>query len=94
MTVQVIFAPSGTMTEVPTGTTLLDAAAAAGMPVGSSCGADGICGKCGLRVLSGELLAPSVREARVARANRVDEGLRLSCMVNLTEDLTVTADYW
>jgi ferredoxin len=94
VTVHVVFAPRGTSIEVPRGTTLLDAAIAAGMPVGSSCGADGICGKCGLRVLSGKLPAPSEREARVARANRVDEGLRLSCMVQLTEDLRVSADYW
>jgi ferredoxin len=94
VTVQVIFAPSGSRIEVAAGTTLLDAAIAAGMPVGSSCGADGICGKCGLRVLSGKLQAPSEREARVAQANRVDEGLRLSCMVQLTEDLRVSADYW
>ncbi len=86
--------PSDTEIAVPVGTTLLDAAAQAGVPVGSSCGADGICGKCGLRILEGTLPAPSAREDRVAQANRVETGLRLSCMVRVTGDLCVTASYW
>lgn len=94
MTVRVRFVPADVTIEVSEGTTVFDAALAAGMPVGSSCGADGVCGKCGLRVLEGHLPAPSQREIRVAKANRTDDGLRLSCMVPLKGNLTVTADYW
>ena len=94
MTVRVRFMPGATEVTVPEGTTLFDAADSAGMPVGSSCGADGVCGKCGLRLVEGILPPPSDREHRVMRANRVDPGLRLSCMVVPDSDVTVTADYW
>ena len=94
MKVRVRFAPSGREVHVDKGTTLFEAAQAAGLPVGSSCGADGTCGKCGLRILAGPLADPSERELRVAQANRLDPALRLSCMVGVEDDLEVTADYW
>ena len=80
--------------EIGPGTTLLDAALAAGLPVGNSCGADGTCGRCGLRLVSGKLPPPSEREKSVSKANRLDAGLRLSCMVEPETDIEVTADYW
>ena len=91
---KVHFLPSHISIDVEAGMTLFEAAIQAGLPVGSSCGADGTCGRCGLRLLSGELPDPTAREIKVARANRVDSGLRLSCMVAVTGDVTVTADYW
>lgn len=94
MTVTVRFMPANIEVAVPPGTTLLEAAHAADMPVGNSCGADGICGKCGLRLLEGVLPSASEREARVSTANRVSANLRLSCMVQVQSDVVVTADYW
>lgn len=79
---------------IEAGTTLLDAALMANLPVGNSCGADGTCGRCGLRLVAGTLPAPSDRELRVAAANRLEPGLRLSCMVEPDADIEVTADYW
>ncbi len=94
MMARVYFHPSKAVIEVALGTTLLEAADAAGMPVGNSCGADGICGRCGLRVIEGEVPPPGERERRVASANRLPSELRLSCMTPITGDLKVTADYW
>ena len=94
MTVRVRFEPSGREVEVQDGASLFDAVVAADLPIASSCGADGMCGKCGLRLLSGSLPSPSSREQRVAKANRIEPGMRLSCMVSAHEDLVVTADYW
>jgi len=88
------FLPSGIEIEIVPGTTLLDAAQQAGLPVGNSCGADGTCGRCGLRAVSGSLPPRSPREQRVLLANRVDTELRLSCMVQPVEDVEITADYW
>ena len=43
----------------------------------------------------GEGLAPeSPSETRAKARNRVDENLRLSCLVRTDRDLTVTAPYW
>jgi len=91
---KVRFMPSGVEVEVAAGTTVFDAAQLAGLPVGSSCGADGTCGKCGLRLLSGSLPSPTPREQKVAADNRTDPGLRLSCMVEVHSDVEITADYW
>ena len=91
---KVRFMPSGIEVDVDAGTTLFEAAQTAGLPVGSSCGADGTCGKCGLRLLSGSLPPPTDREQKVAGDNRTAAGLRLSCMVGIESDVVVTADYW
>lgn len=90
------FRPSGKSVRVPIGTTLLEAARQAGLPVASACGPDGLCGRCGMRVLSGaEALAPeSESEARVKSSNRVDSVERLACRVAPTGDVEVTARYW
>jgi ferredoxin len=91
---KVRFMPSGIAVEVEDGTTLFEAAQLAELPVGSSCGADGTCGKCGLRLVSGTLPSATPRERKVAADNRTAHGLRLSCMVEVQSDVVVTADYW
>jgi 2Fe-2S ferredoxin len=95
---QVRFEPSGRQVRVPAGTSLLEAARRAGLPVASACGAGGICARCGLTILSvsgGPELAPeSDSESRAKRANRVDPALRLACRIALAADLVVTAPYW
>jgi adenylate cyclase len=81
---------------VPRGTTLLEAARRAKLPVASACGAAGLCGRCGMRILSGagSLATEGDEEARVKRANRVDPSERLACHVAPTSDVEVTARYW
>jgi 2Fe-2S ferredoxin len=91
---RVCFQPSGRIVEVAVGTTLLEAARAAGLPVGSSCGGDGVCGRCGLVVLGGELSAETVEESRIKADNRVDPHARLSCRALVVGDAEVTAPYW
>jgi len=43
---------------------------------------------------SAGLADESERERAVRRANRVADGLRLSCKIPLDADLVVTAPYW
>ncbi len=87
---------SGRHVRVAAGTTLLDAARSAGLPVASACGGDGTCGRCGMTLLSGadSLPAEGKAEARVKRLNRIDASQRLACRIRLRDDLTVTASYW
>ena len=91
---RVLFQPQNISVEIMPGMTLLEAAHQANLPVGNSCGAEGTCGRCGLRIVSGRLPPPTPRENHVAQANRLDTGLRLSCMVQPMEDVEITADYW
>jgi ferredoxin len=90
------FEPSQKSVRVTTGTTLLDAARHAGLPVANSCGADGICGRCGLTLLDGaeDTEAESKSEQEIKERNRIDPELRLACRVEVRCDLTVTAPYW
>jgi ferredoxin len=93
---RVRFVPSDLVVEVPAGTTLLDAATLAGLPVARSCGADGVCARCGLRVLEGatQLSPEADDETRIKHRNRVEPELRLACRATIHGDVTATALYW
>lgn len=92
--VRIRFQPSGTVASVPAGTTLLEAARGAGLPVASACGADGICARCGMHVLEGEVPPENDAERTLKQRNRIDAELRLSCRIRVHSDLVVTATYW
>ena len=96
MDARIYFLPSQRTVSVATGTTLLAAAREAGLPVASACGADGICGRCGMTVVSGTdaLSRESDDEVRAKRMNRVDANERLACRARIGGDLAVTASYW
>jgi len=96
MRVKVRFEPSGREVRVVRGTTLLEAARCAGLPIASACGAGGLCGRCGLEILEGAeaLGAESDDEQRSKRRNRVDASQRLACRVILSADARVRASYW
>ncbi len=76
------------------GTTLLEATRRAELPVASSCGADGVCARCGLEILEGRNSIERERERNIKERNRIDPKLRLACRVTISCDLTVTAPYW
>ena len=52
--IEVTYLPSGKTVRVPGGTTLFNAAHWAGLPIESTCGGRGTCGKCSVRILEGE----------------------------------------
>lgn len=66
----------------------------AGLPIASPCGDDLLCGKCGVRILSGAVSHEAPVEAEAKRRNGINAELRLACAVRVQEDLTLTADYW
>lgn len=78
------------------GSSLLAAARSAGLPIASSCGADGLCGSCGLRVTRGaDSLSPETsEEQRIKLRNRIDPSLRLACRTTVGGDVDVTSSYW
>ena len=90
------FEPQGCRVQVPAGTTLLEAARRAELPLASACGESGVCGRCGLEILegAGSLADPSWRERDTKARNRVDSDLRLACLSEVWGDLVVTARYW
>jgi uncharacterized 2Fe-2S/4Fe-4S cluster protein (DUF4445 family) len=85
--VEVTYQPSGTSVRVPEGTTVFNAAHWAGLPIESTCGGRGTCGKCGVRVLAGEAdLSPADHRHL---AERLEDGWRLSCQCPITGPMTI-----
>ena len=71
----------------PEGTSLFNAAHWAGLPIESTCGGRGTCGKCGVRILAGEAEATQADHRHLA--DRLDEGWRLSCQCPVAGDMEV-----
>jgi uncharacterized 2Fe-2S/4Fe-4S cluster protein (DUF4445 family) len=96
MDVDVSFQPAGKRVRVPSGTLILDAARRAGLPVASACGANGLCARCGVRILAGgeSVSAETPDEVEAKQVNRIDSSQRLACMVTVCGDVKITASYW
>lgn len=94
--VKVSFQPSGRSLVVPAGTTLLEAVVGAGLPIARGCGADGLCGRCGVLLLAGaDAVDPeSDEESATKRRNRIDPAVRLACRTHAHGDVQLTASYW
>jgi ferredoxin len=89
------FRPSGRMVRVAAGTTLLEAARAAGLPAARACGGDLLCGRCSCTLLGNAQAPPeSAGERRAKARNRVDPDKRLACAVRLEHDLEANAPGW
>jgi uncharacterized 2Fe-2S/4Fe-4S cluster protein (DUF4445 family) len=88
--------PSGRVIEIPSGTMLFDAACRAGLPVASSCSAEAVCGKCVMKIHSGpeKLNAPTEHETKLLARDKRDPAERISCMVHVYGDCTVSTSYW
>jgi uncharacterized 2Fe-2S/4Fe-4S cluster protein (DUF4445 family) len=85
--VEVTYLPSEKTVRVPEGTTLFNAAHWAGLPIESTCGGRGTCGKCGVKVLEGEAEL-SLADYRHL-PDKLDEGWRLSCQCPINGPMTV-----
>jgi uncharacterized 2Fe-2S/4Fe-4S cluster protein (DUF4445 family) len=81
----VTFLPQNITTHAPEGTTVFNAANWAGLPIDSTCGGRGTCGKCRVRLIEG---AGDVTEAdhRYLPPVELAEGWRLSCRMPVHGD--------
>jgi len=83
--VEVTFRPHDRVTRVPEGTTLFNAAHWIGLPIESTCGGRGTCGKCRVRVLAGDV-AITPDDRRWLSEQELAEGWRLACRSILSGD--------
>lgn len=81
---------------VAAGANLMRSLLDAGLPVASSCNADGVCAKCGVRILEGpeNLSEPNATELFLREKNNIREGVRISCQTQVFGDIVVDAGYW
>lgn len=83
---KVKFLPHGREVEVDSGTSLIRAALSAGVHINASCGGNGVCGKCRVKIEEG-----SVEGGISERLSEEDikEGYRLACLSEVKEDIVV-----
>ena len=85
---EVTYRPFDKTTRVPPGTTLFSAAHWIGLPIDSTCGGRGTCGKCKVQVLQGSAEITTA-DRKQLRAAELEAGWRLSCQAKVYEDTTV-----
>lgn len=84
--VKITFYPDNKNIEVDKGKSILSAAISAGVYVNSSCGGDGVCGRCKVIVKKGQVITqPSGRISLEERK----QGIYLACLASVQSDLEV-----
>src|SRR5437660_12518021 len=86
---EVLYKPFDKATRVPPGTTLFSAAHWIGLPIDSTCGGRGTCGKCKVQVLEGGAEI-TIADRKQLRPGELEAGWRLSCQAKVYEDTTVS----
>ena len=80
---------SRTRLRAPDGALLADVLSSAGIPLSLYCGGRGICGKCFIEILRGELPPPSSSESALIRRKNLSPRHRLACLIRVHGDLAV-----
>jgi uncharacterized 2Fe-2S/4Fe-4S cluster protein (DUF4445 family) len=83
---QVTFLPYDIRIQVPAGETVIRAAMDAGVHINASCGGEGLCGKCRIRIEQGSL-ENGISEHLSAEDR--DKGYRLACKARVGQDVVV-----
>ncbi|MCD7898227.1 MAG: ASKHA domain-containing protein [Planctomycetaceae bacterium] len=86
----ITFQPSGRRTVVPPGSRLIDAVRQAGFDIPAPCGEKGLCGKCRVKVVAGDMPAGSAQTGCLP-GKLVGEGWRASCVATVDGDLVIDA---
>ena len=82
---EITYRPYEKSTRIPPGTTLFSAAHWIGLPIDSTCGGRGTCGKCKVQVIQGGL-ETTAADRKQLRSNELEAGWRLSCQAKVYED--------
>ncbi len=82
----VTFLPDNKTVSVDQGTSLLDAAAAAGVTISNVCGGDGVCGKCRVIVKSGWV---ATNPTMFLTRQEIQRGVALACQTHVDGDVVV-----
>src|SRR5512139_2820237 len=89
MTFEVDFEPIERRVTCNSGSTLLDAAQQAGVMLTAICGGEGSCGRCIVRVMSGEVSPPNDTEEYELGEKQIAAGWRLACQTRIASVVRV-----
>ena len=84
----VTFLPDNKQVEVDSNSTLLTAAAKAGVIINSLCGGDGLCGECRLQVISGKAMADKNAISFFSK-DEIEHGFVLACRTKVEDNLVL-----
>ena len=84
----VTFQPCGRAVFVLPETTILEAAACAGLTIDTPCGGMGTCGKCRVQVISG-VCEPTEADRQMLGEDQLGDGWRLGCQTAVCGDTAV-----
>ena len=85
-TYSVTFLPEERSIEVAPGKTIMEAAIAAGVPINSICGGDGVCGKCRVLIRSGKVTA---EPNEFLTRRDIQRGVALACQTYPAGDVVI-----
>jgi uncharacterized 2Fe-2S/4Fe-4S cluster protein (DUF4445 family) len=85
---RVTFQPQGRSVSVLRGTTILEAAARAGLVIETPCGGAGTCGKCRVRIMA-NVSSPTPADAKAFCGKELQDGWRLACQNRVETETTV-----
>ncbi len=85
----IIVKPSGKIYEYTPGESLLEILLSHKIFVDNPCNGKGVCGKCRVKVLKGNLSEPCETERKLLKSEELAEGVRLSCLVKPESDLEI-----
>jgi len=80
------FEPIGQRQPCSGGETILEAAQQAGIMLNATCGGEGICGNCIVRVMTGAVSAPNENEQAELGEEAIRQDMRLACQAHVLGD--------
>ncbi|MBN1317795.1 MAG: DUF4445 domain-containing protein [Anaerolineales bacterium] len=81
------FQPAGRRVYTKIGATILEAARGDSVGLASLCGGKGTCGKCKIRILSGQVSPLDDREKKALNDEEIAQGYRLACLTTVQGDI-------
>ena len=87
--IRIEFEPVGRRADFEHGVTLQEAARRSGVELASTCGGDGTCGCCRVRIVRGEVSPPGVTERAELSDGELAIGLRLACQTHALGDALI-----
>ena len=77
------------ISDINIGTTILEALIDNGIYINNACNGKGVCGKCKIRVVDGEVSTLTETELKFLSKDEVDNNVRLACMTKLRGDTLI-----
>jgi uncharacterized 2Fe-2S/4Fe-4S cluster protein (DUF4445 family) len=87
------FEPPGKSVVASAGTTLLEAANRAGLRLPSTCGGQGDCGECCIKLLEGIVSSLTATEREHLSSEQIQDGYRLACCTRVHGAVRVNLPY-